>query len=123
MGGAAISSLLSSFQVITKDQDRFKLQTLSGAYCPDRLEEGGGPEDPHPLQLAVLEPPEVPSLLLHQPPDGHAASQPHRPTHPPLPGVGHALPLLGPCHPSLRPDVAGPHLALLLPRLLLLPAS
>ena len=97
--------------------------TSSGAYCPDRLEEGRGPEDPHPLQLAVLQPPEVPPLLLHQPLDGHAAGQPHRPTHPPLPGVGHALPLLGPRHPRLRPDVTGPHLGLLLPRLLLLPAG
>ena len=99
------------------------VNTHTGAHSPDRLEEGRGPEDSHSLKPPVLEPPEVPAQLHHQPPDGNAAGQPHRPSNAPLAGVGDALPLLRPRHPGLHPDVARPHLALLLSRLILLPAG
>ena len=124
MGGASISSLLSSFQVRqNKAPHPVACWWCTGAHCPDRLEEGGGLEDSHSLQHPVLQPPEVPSQLHHQPPDGNAACQPHGPSDPPLAGVGHALPLLSPRHPRLHTNVPRPHLALLLSRLLLLPAG
>ena len=117
MGGATISSILSSFQVnfqkaIIRLHDG---APYPGAHCSDRLEEGGRPEDSHSLKPPVLQPPEVPPQLRHQPPDGNAVGQPHRPSDPPLSGVGHALPLLRRRHPGLNTDVTGSHLVLLLP--------